>query len=142
MKTLLLIFSFVSLFSISSFAQDDEGASGAKVRERMQEYLQKRLNLSKTEAAKFGPVFLNYFNDLRKTNEDYKGDRLKLQQKIVDLRIKYRDQFKNIMGDKRSNDVFEYERDFVEEVRKIRMDRIQNQRDNRGGKKGLGGPLL
>jgi len=141
MKTLLLIFSFITFLCIPSFAQDDNGESGAKVRERMQEYLQKRLNLSKAEAERFGPVFLNYFNDLRKTNDSYKGDRLKLQQKIVDLRLKYRDQFKNIMGEKRSNDVFVYERDFIEEVRKIRTERLQNQRDNRG-KKGSKGPLL
>jgi hypothetical protein len=115
--------------SCSALAQDDDG--GGKISDRMREYLQKRLNLSKSEADRFGPVFLNYFNELRKTNQDFKGDRLVQQQKIVDLRLRYRDQFKNIMGEKRSNDVFQYEHDFVDEVKRLRQERIENKNDNR-----------
>ena len=112
----------------SSFAQDDDGG---KISARMREYLQKRLDLSKSEVDRFGPVFLNYFNELRKTNQDFKGDRLVLQQKVVDLKLRYRDQFKNIMGDKKSNDVFQYEHDFVDEVKRLRQERIQNKNDDR-----------
>ncbi|MER3464600.1 MAG: hypothetical protein C4329_09565, partial [Chitinophagaceae bacterium] len=102
MKKILSILSFLLLLTSSSFAQDDPGA---KIRERMQEYLQQRLDLSKSEAERFGPVFLNYFNELRKTNQEFRGDPLVRQQKIVDLRLRYRDQFKNIMGEQKSNDV-------------------------------------
>ncbi len=79
------------------------------------------------EADKFSPVFLDYFNELRQANQTYKGDRLVLQQKIVDLRIRYRNQFKPIMGEKRSNDVFKYEHDFVNEVKQLRQDRMQKR---------------
>jgi hypothetical protein len=97
----------------------------------MNEYLQKRLNLSKAEADRFSPVFMNYFNELRNTSQQYKGDRLVMQQKIVDLRLRYRDQFKNIMGEKRSNDVFVYEREFVNEVKELRKERLQNKPNKR-----------
>jgi hypothetical protein len=107
MKKIFYILSFLSVISISSFAQDSDGG---KLRQKMTEYVQQKLGLSKTEAERFGPVFLDYFKELRKTNQDYKGDRLVLQQKIVELRLKYRDQFKPIVGEKRSNDVFTYER--------------------------------
>jgi hypothetical protein len=127
MKRILYIFSFFVLLSSASFAQDDEGQNGQKIRERMGEYIQKRLNLSNAEADKFSPVFLNYFNELRQTNQAYKGDRLVLQQKIVDLRIRYRNQFKPIMGEKRSNDVFKYEHDFINEVKQLRQDRMQKR---------------
>jgi hypothetical protein len=127
MKRILYIFSFFALLSSASFAQDDEGQNGQKIRERMGEYIQKRLNLSNAEADKFSPVFLNYFNELRQANQAYKGDRLVLQQKIVDLRIRYRNQFKPIMGEKRSNDVFKYEHDFVNEVKQLRQDRMQKR---------------
>jgi hypothetical protein len=127
MKRILYIFSFFALLSSTSFAQDDEGQNGQKIRERMGEYIQKRLNLSNTEADKFSPVFLNYFNELRQANQTYKGDRLVLQQKIVDLRIRYRNQFKPIMGEKRSNDVFKYEHDFINEVKQLRQDRMQKR---------------
>ncbi len=127
MKRILYIFSFFALLSSASFAQDDEGQNGQKIRERMGEYIQKRLSLSNAEADKFSPVFLNYFNELRQANQSYKGDRLVLQQKIVDLRIRYRNQFKPIMGEKRSNDVFKYEHDFVNEVKQLRQDRMQKR---------------
>jgi hypothetical protein len=112
--------------NVSAFAQDDAG-NGNKIREKMTEYVQKRLGLSKSEAERFNPVFMNYFNELRNTNIQHSNDKLVLQQKIIDLRLRYRDQFKPIVGEKRSNDVFTYERDFVEEVKRLRQDRIQNR---------------
>ena len=121
----------------SSVAQDDD--QSGKIRERMTEYIQKRLSLSKPEADKFGPVFLDYFNQLRKTNQEYKGDKLVLQQKIVELKLNYRNQFKTIVGEKKSNDVFIYERDFINEIKAIRTERSQNRgNENRGGGKGNG----
>ena len=117
------------LTATASYAQDgDDRGNADRVRERMTEYLQRRLNLSKNEAERFGPVFMDYFNELRRTNQQYKGDRLVLQQKIVDLRLRYRNQFKNIMGEKRSNDVFTYEREFVNEVKELRKERLQRRK--------------
>jgi hypothetical protein len=72
---------------------------------------------------------------LRQTNQQFRGDRLVLQQKIVDLRLRYREQFKPIMGEKRSNDVFVYERDFINEVKQLREERIQNRLENTPGKR-------
>jgi hypothetical protein len=132
MKRLLYLLSFFLLISRVAVAQEDEGG---KVHERMREYLQKRLDLTADEANRFGPVFLNYFKELRRTNQEFKGDRLVLQQKIADLRLRYRDQFKGIMGEKRSNDVFVYERDFVKEVQAIRKERLENGKENRPTKR-------
>src|SRR5438045_4783893 len=132
MKRILLLFSFFVLLAHASFSQEDDKA--ARVRERMEEYLQNRLDLSKGEAEKFSPIFLNYFNDLRKTTQEFRGDRLVQQQKVAELRLRYRDQFKNVMGDQKSNDLFRYERDFVEEVHKIRQERMDKLID-RGNKR-------
>ena len=126
MKIILYIFCFFLLNTSSVLAQDEEG-QGSKIRERMTEYIQKRLSLSKSEAEKFGPVFLNYFNELRKTNQEHKGDRLVLQQKTVELKLNYRDQFKTIIGEKKSNDVFLYEREFINEIKQLRNERLQNK---------------
>ena len=123
MKRILYILSFCLTLTTAAWSQED----GGKVQERMQEYIQKRMSLNKSEAERFAPVFLNYFNELRQTNQQYRGDKLVLQQKVVDLRLRYRDQFKPIVGDKKSNDVFNYERDFVEELKRLRQDRIENK---------------
>jgi nitrate reductase assembly molybdenum cofactor insertion protein NarJ len=128
MKKFLFIFSLFILSITVSFAQEDDN-QGGKMREHMTEYIQKRLGLSSSEAERFSPVFLNYFNDLRKTNQENREDRLVLQQKIVELKLNYRNQFKNIVGEKKSNDVFIYERDFIQEVK----NRLQRDRQQGGG---------
>jgi hypothetical protein len=131
MKKILLILSFFSVISFSSYAQDD----GGRLQDKMTEYIQQKLGLSKPEADKFSPIFLDYFKDLRKTNQDFRGDRLVLQQKIVELRLRYRDQFKPIIGEKRSNDVFTYERDFIKGVKELQQDRLQNRLEGRANKR-------
>jgi hypothetical protein len=140
MKRILYAFFLFCICSTSSFAQEDEGAGGSLVRERMTEYIQKRLRLSNSEADQFGPIFLNYFNDLRKTTQEHKGDQLVLQQKVAELRLNYRNQFKNVVGEKRSNEVFNHERDFIDEVKRLRQERMLNRNDNKPNKRG-NGPL-
>jgi cell shape-determining protein MreC len=133
MKKILYLFCFFIFISTVSLAQEGDEHSGGKIREKMTEYIQQRLGLSKTEAERFGPVFINYFQELRRTNQTYKNDRLVLQQKVVELRLNYRDQFRPIIGEKRSNDVFVYERDFIDEVRKIQKERMGDRNENRPG---------
>lgn len=131
----LYTFIFLCFCFFAASAQEDDGPGGT-VRERMAEYIEKRLGLSKSEAQQFSPIYFNYLNDLRKATQDNKGDKLVLQQKVAELRLNYRNQFKNVVGDKRSNDVFNYERDFVDEVKRLRQERLQNNPgDNRRGKR-------
>lgn len=134
MKLFLYALCLMLSLHTASFAQDDERDDGGKVRKSMTEYMQKRLGLSKSETERFESVFLNYYNELRRTTQENRGDKLVLQQKIVDLKLRYRDQFKIIMGEKRSNDVFMYERDFVEEVKELRKERLMNE-NNRPNKR-------
>jgi hypothetical protein len=131
-----LIYYLIFLLTISgSVAAQNEPGDGAKLREKMIQYVQQKLGLSKDEAARFEPVFINYLKDLRATNQLYKGDRLVLQDKVVELRLRYRDQFKPIIGDQRSNDVFTHERNFIKQVQEIRNERLQNREDGRSNKR-------
>src|SRR5688572_29965685 len=122
MKRLIHVLLFV--FAIHPvFAQEEQ--PGTRLREKMVEYIQTKLGLDKSEAERFQPVFENYFKELYSTNKQYRSDRLVLQQKVVELRLKYREQFKPIMGEKRSNDVFRHERDFVEKAKDVLKERQQ-----------------
>ena len=134
MKKILYILVFSFSISTVAFAQDEDDLGG-KLRDKMIEYIQDRLGLSKAEAQKFQPVFLDYLRDKRNTTQQFKNDKLILQQKIVDLRIRYRDQFKTIIGDKRSNDVYKHEREFIDKARTELIDRLENRRDGRANKK-------
>jgi hypothetical protein len=125
MKRFLLILSFLLVSSPVLFAQDDDDNDGnEKIRDKMNEYIQKRLNLSDDEAKKFSPIFLRYFKEWRQTIKENKGDKLILQQKIVDLRLRYRTQFREIMGEKRGNQVFNQQDNFIRELRDLRRDRL------------------
>ena len=132
MKKILYIFTFVLALNSTSFAQDD---AGEKLRDKMIEYIQDKLSLSKAEAERFQPVFLDYLKEMRTTKQQFKGDKLVLQQKIIDLRIRYRDQFKTIVGEKRSNEVYQHEKEFIEKAKSELNDRLENRRDGRPNKK-------
>jgi hypothetical protein len=124
------IFYILTLFILAGFvakAQDD-GADD-RIRDKMREYIQKRMDLTKNESEKFTPVFIRYFKEWRTTlRENGRGPRLDLQQKIIDLRIRYRNEFKEILGEKRSNDVYEHQDKFIRELKTIQQERrIQNR---------------
>jgi hypothetical protein len=132
MKKIFYILFFV--FAIQpAFAQDDQPGEG-KLREKMIQYIQNKLNLSRAEAEKFQPVFINYFKELRLTNKEFKGQGLELQQKIVEVRLRYRDQFRPIIGEKKSNEVFDHERDFIRTVQEEIKDRRQERLERRANK--------
>jgi hypothetical protein len=131
MKRFLLILSLLFVTGSCLFAQDDDDGN-EKIRDKMNEYIQKRLNLSNDEAKKFSPVFLKYFKEWRQTIRDNKGDKLILQQKIVDLRLRYRTQFREIIGEKRGNNVFTHQENFIRELRDIRKDRLGDRPLKRG----------
>ncbi|HVT86666.1 MAG TPA: hypothetical protein VHD35_15790 [Chitinophagaceae bacterium] len=132
MKRILLIVTLFFLTGSVLRAQDDNDTND-KIRDKMTEFIQRRLNLSKNEAEKFSPVFLRYFHEWRSTLQEFKGnpDRLLLQQKIVDLRLRYRNEFKDIVGEKRSNQIFEEQQRFIDGVRKMREDQRLEGRPNR-----------
>jgi len=128
MKRFLLIIFLFMLAGVKLHAQEvDDDRGNEKIRDKMNQFIQQRLNLSKTEAEKFSPVFLRYFKDWRTTLRDTKAEPVLVrQQKIVDLRLRYRDQFKGIIGDKRSTEVFDHQQRFIEEIKTLRRERLEN----------------
>lgn len=120
MKKILYLFSFLFLLQLAAPAQGD---GGGRLAQKMVEYVDQKLSLSKSEAEKFNPVFLSYLKEQRSTNREFRGDKLVLQQKIVALRLNYRNQFKALIGEKRSNEVFLHEREFIKELKEVRQSR-------------------
>lgn len=133
MKKLFFIVSLLFVTSLPLFAQEegDENEVGDKVRDKMTEYIQKRLDLSKDEAEKFTPVFAKYFREWVQTIRENRGDRLVLQQKIVELRLRYRPQFRDIVGEKRGNQVYAHQDIFVKEIQRLRQEQRMRNNPNR-----------
>lgn len=134
MKRLLTILGFILVTQVRLFAQDEAGANegGEKIRDKMNEFIQKRLSLSKDESEKFTPIFIRYFREWKQTLRDNRGlPPLDLQQKIVDLRLRYRNEFKNVVGEERSNQVFVHQETFIKVMRDLRQERQGNAPGNR-----------
>ncbi len=133
MKKFILILSLLFVTGPFLFAQDDDNDGNDKIRDKMNEYIQRRLNLNDDETKKFTPVFLRYFNEWRQTIRENKDlPKLDLQQKVIDLRLKYRVQFRDLLGERRGNQVFNYQDNFIKELRDIRRDRLGNKPGRRG----------
>lgn len=93
-------------------------------------YIQKKLGLTKAEAQKFSPVFLRYIVELRKTHRENKADKPMLQLKVAEVRIRFRNEFRQIMDEQRANKIFDYQREFELKV----LDEIKQRRlENRNG---------
>jgi hypothetical protein len=131
MKKFLLILTLALLAGFSSKAQDD---GNDKIRDKMREFIQKRLSLTRNEAERFTPVFIRYFREWRQTLQENRDDVLIRQQKIVDLRIRYRTEFRDIVGEKRSNDVFKQQDIFIREIKEMREEQIKSRRGDRPNK--------
>ena len=132
MKRLLIILSLV-FFSVNfSFAQEDEQVND-KIREKMTEFIQRRMRLTRSEAERFQPVFMRYFNEWIRTLRENRKDRLILQQRIVELRLRYRDEFREIIGERRSIQVFDHQEVFLDEIRKLKEQRMRDRPPPRKG---------
>ena len=124
MKRIFLISSLLLVCFTGLFAQeDDDKDDNESIRDKMSEYIQKRLNVSTDEAKKFAPVFNNYFKDWRKTLRENRNDDILRRQKVAEVQLRYRSQFKDIIGEQRSNQVFGHQKVFIQEIRRIRQER-------------------
>ncbi len=128
MKKVLYILSFVLFTGSVAMAQENDSD---RIRDKMREFIQKRLNLSKREATNFTPVFIRYFKDWRQTLRENKDDGLVRTQRIAELRIRYRNEFREIVGEKRTNDIYRQQDVFINELRSIRQEQLRNNLDNR-----------
>jgi hypothetical protein len=96
-------------------------------------YLTRELNLTPEEAQQFWPVYNKYRNELKATFKQGTGsaDPLEQQQKMLDIRKKYRGEFAKSLGNERANRVFgsaDHFRDMVKKAAERRRKAVQQQR--------------
>lgn len=99
MKKVLFIFGCL-LFSFSFLhAQDETGQDdpNGKIKERFREFMQQRLDLTRDEADKTFPLFLRYFHEVSLARKEFADDNLKMRQKVIDIKLRYREQFREAL---------------------------------------------
>ncbi len=128
-KTFILLFVFF-LVANSLFAQPVDAPQEGKLRDRCIQYIQNRLDLTKAESSKFKPLFARYFKEFAQTHRMYKDDKLIYRQKIIELRLRYRDEFKQILNEQQANRVYDYEDEFRRQALQIIRENKRNQSNN------------
>lgn len=109
-----------------------QGGRMEEGRERIQAiqiaYLTRELNLNSQDAEKFWPVYNRYQDEmkalLKNRNEE---DVLDKQQQVLDIRKKYKSEFTKVIGNDRTNKLFEAEIRFREMVKR----ELQNRQRRR-----------
>ena len=135
--SIILFLFFIACTGVPA-QNDDQGCQvGGKLQQRLNEYLQKRLGLSKSEAERFSPIYLRYFNELRRTHIESKNlPPIDRQQKIVEIRLRYRNEFRPILGEERANKVFVAEQEFRKKAQDLlenRKERLENRANKKSG---------
>ncbi len=136
-----LFFLMLLLSGLSVWAQPpgpppppgEHGPPDPKLPDRMSQYIQTSLEMTPAEKEKFDPVFKQYMRELVNIHRLNRGDRLVMQQKIIELRLLYRKDFRQWLGDKRGDLVFQEEERFRLQVMRL-------IRDRRKGRDGLPPP--
>ena len=124
----------MNLALLTGFSLKAQGDEHDKIRDKMTEFIQKRLDLTRNEAERFTPVFIRYFREWKQTLQENRNDGLVRQQRIIELRLRYRTEFRDIVGEKRSNDVYKQQDIFVHEIKVMREEQIKARRTERPNK--------
>ncbi|MEO8822860.1 MAG: hypothetical protein ABI366_04735 [Ginsengibacter sp.] len=123
MKRYLLI--IIAAFGFISFVQAQKGNGREKIRALKVAFISQKLNLTPAEAEKFWPVYNQYENEIIQLRANRKdGDVLDNEQKLLDIRKKYKPSFEKILGPGRLNDLYNAEKDF----RSVLIQRLKERR--------------
>jgi len=126
MKKLLIIVGLSFFTSIVCYSQNGDNDND-KIREKMSEFIQRRMGLSRAEAEKFNPVFMRYFREWKTTIQANRNDRPMLQLRVAELRIRYRNEFRDIVGEKRCNQIYDHQERFIIELKQLRQEQINRR---------------
>jgi hypothetical protein len=118
------------LMSLTAFVKaQDEALSAEKKQQGIDAlkvaFISKELDLTPDEAQKFWPIYNQYAKDLKNTISRG-NDVLDRDEKVLNLRKSYKEQFSNVLGQQRMNKMYNAEGRFRNLL--IKSMRNQNQR--------------
>jgi hypothetical protein len=135
MKRILTLFLLTIAVSFSAMSQD---VNPNKEAQRLEAYkiafLTKKLNLSPDEAQKFWPIYNRYQQELREVRIDNRQDKnteIEAEEKLLNIRKKYNNEFSKALNNDKVNTLFRSEREFSLMVQRELMERRQQKLDQR-----------
>ncbi len=109
---LILIISFTGFTSIT--AQDNREQRIEKVQALKVAFITQKLSLTTDEAQRFWPVYNRYEADIKQVmmNNKTGGDAIDNEEKILNVKKRYKQDFVKIVGEPKTNTLFNAEKEF------------------------------
>ena len=123
-KYLLLLFAFGSFLVVNG---QKKGGGEDKVQALKIAFITQKLELTTAEAQKFWPVYNDYDGELKKLRKNNNGDVIERDEKLLNLRKKYKVQFEKIIGAERTNKLYVVEGEF----RNVLIKQLKHRGGNR-----------
>ena len=114
-----------------SLGQDGEKTMGGKLKAYQIAFFTDKLKLTPEEAQRFWPVFNKYEDEIRINRiQNKQATQIELEEKEIQIRKKYFEQFTQVLNKDRADRVFKCDREFRDGVRKELMERRQLRQQN------------
>lgn len=127
-KKITLLFGFFLIITGISHAQPSQEGRFKRAEQVLGEYLTKELNLTPDESEKLKPVYRDYLIDLRLVRKEKNSDPIATEEKILNIRKKYREDFRKILiSEERVNKLLIAEKKFRDILRKELIERKLNR---------------
>ncbi len=128
MKKIILILLVLLGNFLGIKAQDADQTKAEKIQALKIAFITQKLQLSTDEAQKFWPVYDQYENEIHSLQLDNRnGPALENEEKLLNIRKKYKGSFEKVIGPQKLNKLFNAERDF----RTVLIRRLQNRNQQR-----------
>ena len=132
MKKFFTLITFLLVTAVAANAQD--ASEAGRLEAYKIAYITKKLNLSPAEAQKFWPIYNRYQQEIRSArvnNRQNKANEIEMEEKMLQIRKKYNQQFSSAIDDEKVNKLYRSEREFGLMVQKELMERRLQKNDNR-----------
>lgn len=135
MKNILLIIIIsIAGFSSSVKAQDyNKEKRTEKIQALKIAFITQKLDLTTDEAQRFWPVFNRYETELKQSMVNKKmggGDALEDEEQILNIKRKYQSEFTRVIGQPKTNSLFNAEKEFRGALMRRLKDNPENKRNN------------
>ena len=132
-----IIFAIVLIFSFqAAFAQEDVTQLPEKKQQEIEAlkvaFISKELDLTPEEAQRFWPVFNQYSKELHASVQE-NDNVIDREEKVLNIRKKYKEQFTKVLGPDRMNRMFNAEGKFrqmlIKMINRVKQKQMNNRLD-------------
>ena len=124
-RYLLLLFAIGSFMVVNAQKKGDYEEN--KIQALKIAFITQKLSLTSEEAQKFWPVYNKYSSEVQNLRLVRQGDVIERDEKLLQIKKKYKDSFDKILGNDRANQLFKVEGEF----RNVLIKQLKNRRGNR-----------